>query len=50
MYEQALQLDPTSIVAMTQLALALTRGVRSEDDLVRAAKLIGDASAIDPVF
>jgi len=53
LYEQALQLDPTSTIAMTGLAGELIRrtltGYHTEaDDLTRAAKLVSDAAAISP--
>jgi adenylate cyclase len=48
LYEQALRLDPTSVLAMTGLAEALIRTWGAGDELERAAKLLADAAAIDP--
>ncbi len=50
LYERALQLEPTSIIALTQLAGELTRlSFYSErNDLARAAQLLRDAAAINP--
>jgi TolB-like protein/Flp pilus assembly protein TadD/rhodanese-related sulfurtransferase len=53
LYEQALRLDPSSIIAMTGAAEELTRRSfnaydTKADDLTRAAKLIADAIAINP--
>jgi adenylate cyclase len=51
--ERALQLDPTSIVAMMGLSdelinAMLNFGISRGDDLERAARLIADAAAINP--
>jgi adenylate cyclase len=51
--EQALRLDPTSIIAMTGLAVGLIYSqvnfrTGPQDALDRAAKLIADATAINP--
>jgi adenylate cyclase len=50
--EEALQLEPNSIYAMTQLAFELERGQNpgstDEGEYDRAAKLIADAAAINP--
>jgi adenylate cyclase len=53
LYEQALRFDPNSIIAMTGLAEELIRRTftgfdTKADDLARAAKLVSDATAIDP--
>ena len=48
LYDQALRLDPTSVVAMTGLAVTLIQAWRAGDELERAAKLLADATAIDP--
>lgn len=50
LYERALRLDPTSIVAMTNIAAELIRLSYNEygGDLTRASKLIADAAAINP--
>ena len=48
LYDQALRLDPTSIRAMTGLAVALIQNWPGEDELERAAKLLVDAAAINP--
>ena len=48
LYDQALRLDPTSVLAMTGLAEALIRTWGTGDELERAAKLLADAAAIDP--
>jgi adenylate cyclase len=51
--EQALRLDRTSIIAMTELARGLIYSlvkfrIGSQDELDRAARLIADAAAINP--
>jgi len=51
--EQALRLDPTSIIAMTELARWLIYGLvnfrlGNQAELDRAARLIADAAAINP--
>jgi len=48
LFEQALQLDPTSIGAMTGIAYSLIESNRHGDDLPRAARLLADAAAINP--
>ncbi len=51
LYEQALRLDPGSILAMTGLAddlIRLTFHEKIGDELGRAGKLIADAAAINP--
>ena len=51
LFEQALRLDPRSIVAMTGLATELTRRTfiyNTADDFGRAAELISEAATIDP--
>jgi len=53
LYEQALQLDPTSTIAMTAAAEELIRRTfygysTKADDLTRAARLISAAAAINP--
>ena len=48
LYDQALRLDPTSVLAMTGLAEALIRTWGAGDELERAAQLLADAAAIDP--
>ena len=48
MYDQALRLDPTSSLAMAGLADALISTGCEGDELERAAKLLADATAIDP--
>ena len=48
LFEQALQLDPTSIGAMTGIAYSLIESNRHGDDLERAARLLADAAAINP--
>ncbi len=48
LYDQALRLDPTSVLAMTGLANALIATWRAGDELERAAKLLADAAAINP--
>jgi adenylate cyclase len=48
LFEQALQLDPTSIGAMTGIAYSLIESNRQGDDFERAAKLLADAAAINP--
>jgi TolB-like protein/Tfp pilus assembly protein PilF/rhodanese-related sulfurtransferase len=51
LYEEALRLDPTSILAMTGLAddlIRLTFHEKSGDELKRAEKLIAAAAAINP--
>jgi adenylate cyclase len=48
LYDQALRLDPTSVLARTGLASALIRTWRAGDELERAARLLADAAAIDP--
>jgi adenylate cyclase len=51
LFEQALGLDPGSVLAMTGLAVELIRSTRvynAGDELDRAAQLIADAAAINP--
>ncbi len=48
LYEQALRLDPGSVLAMAGLAYALIESNRRGDDLRRAAKLLADAAEISP--
>jgi adenylate cyclase len=48
LFEQALRLDPISIVAMTGIAYSLIEGNRRGDDLQRAARLLANAAAISP--
>ena len=48
LYDQALRLDPTSVLAMTGLAEALIRTRGAGNELERAATLLADAAAIDP--
>jgi adenylate cyclase len=48
LFEQALQLDPTSIGAMTGIAYSLIESNRHGDDLKRAARLLTDAAAVNP--
>jgi adenylate cyclase len=48
LFEQALQLDPTSIGAMTGIAYSLIESNRHGDDLERAARLLADAAAVNP--
>ena len=48
LFEQALRLDPTSVLAMTGLAGALLDTNRRGDELGRAAQLVAEAEAIDP--
>jgi adenylate cyclase len=48
LFEQALRLDPISIVAMTGIAYSLIEGNRRGDDLQRAARLLANAAAINP--
>jgi len=51
LYEQALRLDPTSILALTGLADMLIETRHTpEGDLKRAARLIAEAAAIDPDY
>jgi adenylate cyclase len=48
LFEQALQLDPTSIGAMTGIAYSLIESNRHGNDIERAARLLADAAAINP--
>lgn len=54
LYEEALRLDPTAILAMTGVANGLihrtssVNTINAGDEIGRAAKLIADAAAIDP--
>jgi adenylate cyclase len=48
LFEQALRLDPTAVLAMMGIATVLIETGRKGDELDRAAKLIAEARAIDP--
>jgi adenylate cyclase len=48
LYEQALRLDPTAVLAMMGIATVLIETGRKGDELDRVAKLLAEARAIDP--
>jgi adenylate cyclase len=48
LFEQALRLDPTAILAMMGIATVLIETGRKGDELDRAGNLIAEARAIDP--